>query len=49
MQQSFQIKVLIAHSDPLLSAGLSAALSMRTDFKVAVYDSERGISPLLGR
>ena len=44
MQQSFQIKVLIAHSDPLLSAGLSAALSMRTDFKVAVYDPERGIS-----
>jgi hypothetical protein len=42
MQQSFQIKVLIAHSDPLLSAGLSAALSMRTDFKVAVYDPERG-------
>ena len=44
MQQSFQIEVLIAHSDPLLSAGLAAALSVRTDLKVAVYDPERGIS-----
>jgi DNA-binding NarL/FixJ family response regulator len=43
MQQHFPIKVLIAQSDPLISAGLAAALSMRTDFKVAVCDPERSI------
>jgi DNA-binding NarL/FixJ family response regulator len=44
MQLPIQIKVLIAYSDPLISAGLSAALSKRTDFMVAVYDPELSVS-----
>ena len=36
MQPCCEIKVLIAHSDPLISAGLSAALSQQSEFTVAV-------------
>jgi DNA-binding NarL/FixJ family response regulator len=36
MRQPLQIKVLIAHSDPLISAGLSASLGTQRDFEVAV-------------
>lgn len=38
------IKVLIAHSDPLISAGLFATLRERRDFKVAVCDPESSVS-----
>jgi DNA-binding NarL/FixJ family response regulator len=48
MQQPCQIKVLIAHSDPLISAGLSAALSERPDFKVAVCNPELSVSHSAG-
>jgi DNA-binding NarL/FixJ family response regulator len=39
-----QIKVLIAHSDPLISAGLSATLRKRRDFKVAVCSPEASVA-----
>jgi DNA-binding NarL/FixJ family response regulator len=38
------IKVLIAHSDPLISAGLSATLRKRRDFKVAICNPESSAS-----
>jgi DNA-binding NarL/FixJ family response regulator len=44
MRQPFQIKVLIAHSDPLISAGLSARLREQRDFEVAVCNPESSVS-----
>ncbi|MDB6045492.1 MAG: Transcriptional regulator, LuxR family [Gammaproteobacteria bacterium] len=44
MPQPFEIKVLIAHSDPLISAGLDATLTKRPDFKVAVCNPESTVS-----
>jgi DNA-binding NarL/FixJ family response regulator len=38
MQPCCAIKVLVAHSDPLISAGLSAALSQQSEFRVAIYN-----------
>jgi DNA-binding NarL/FixJ family response regulator len=38
------IKVLIAHSDPVISAGLFAILRERRDFKVAVCDPESSVA-----
>jgi DNA-binding NarL/FixJ family response regulator len=44
MPQPFEIKVLIAHSDPLISAGLDVTLGQRRDFKVAVCNPELTVS-----
>jgi DNA-binding NarL/FixJ family response regulator len=44
MPQPVAIKVLIAHSDPLISAGLAATLRRRRDFKVAVCKPESTVS-----
>jgi DNA-binding NarL/FixJ family response regulator len=44
MPQPFEIKVLIAHSDPLISAGLDATLRKRRDFKVAVCHPKSTVS-----
>ena len=45
MPKSTQIKVLIAHSNPLISAGLSATLRSQADFGVAAYSDELCASP----
>jgi DNA-binding NarL/FixJ family response regulator len=44
MRQPIQIKVLVAHSDPLISAGLCATLQKRQDFEVAACNRESGVS-----
>jgi DNA-binding NarL/FixJ family response regulator len=44
MPQPFEIKLLIAHSDPLISAGLAATLRKRRDFKVSVCNPESTVS-----
>src|ERR1700730_1516977 len=40
MPHTFEIKVLIAHSDSLISAGLAATLRKRREFKVMVCSPE---------
>ena len=45
MPQSAQIKVLIVHSNPLISAGLSATLGRQADFGVAAHRNELCASP----
>jgi DNA-binding NarL/FixJ family response regulator len=45
MPKSAQIKVLIAHSNPLISAGLSATLGNQADFGVAAHSDELCASP----
>ncbi len=40
MSQPWKIRVLIAHSDPLISAGLAAILRKRRDFEIVVCSSE---------
>ena len=44
MRKPFQIKVLIAHSYPLISAGLSARLAEQRDFEVTVCNPESSVS-----
>ncbi len=44
MQQPLQIKVLIAHSDPLISAGLTATLKERGGFEVAACNCESTVA-----
>jgi DNA-binding NarL/FixJ family response regulator len=44
MRKPVQIKVLIAHSDPLISAGLSARLPEQPDFEVTVCNPESSVS-----
>ena len=39
-----EIAVLIAHSDPLISAGLAAVLQERPDFRITVSEREGGVS-----
>ncbi len=39
-----EIAVLIAHSDPLISAGLAAVLRERRDFRITVSEREGGVS-----
>jgi DNA-binding NarL/FixJ family response regulator len=45
MLQSPEIKVLIAHSNPLISAGLSTTLGKQRNFRVAVRSAEPTASP----
>src|ERR1700730_5462667 len=45
MPQSPEIKVLIAHSNPLISAGLSATLGKQGNFRVAVHGAELTARP----
>ncbi|MEA3182416.1 MAG: hypothetical protein QOI59_5939 [Gammaproteobacteria bacterium] len=45
MLQSPEIKVLIAHSNPLISAGLSTTLGKQRNFRVAVRGAEPTASP----
>jgi two-component system NarL family response regulator len=45
VQKSSEIKVLIAHANPLVSAGLSATLERQRDFRVAVLSEESFASP----
>ena len=45
MPQSTQIKVLTVHSNPLISAGLSATLGRQAGFGVAAYSNEVCASP----
>lgn len=44
MPKSTQIKVLIAHSNPLISAGLWATLGRQPEFAVAAHSDELGAS-----
>jgi DNA-binding NarL/FixJ family response regulator len=44
MRQSLEIKVLIAHCDPLISVGLAAVLRERRDFIVAVCNLGSNVS-----
>jgi DNA-binding NarL/FixJ family response regulator len=48
MQPRYEIKVLIAYSDPLISAGLSVALSQQPEFRVAVYNPDSSAAPSAG-
>jgi DNA-binding NarL/FixJ family response regulator len=45
MPKSAQIKVLIAHSNPLISAGLSATLGRQGDFGIVAHSDESCASP----
>ena len=45
MPKSAQIKVLIAHSNPLVSIGLSVTLGRQADFGVATHSDELCVSP----
>ena len=45
MPESAQIKVLIAHSNPLISAGLCATLGGQVDFGVAAHGDELCATP----
>jgi DNA-binding NarL/FixJ family response regulator len=48
MPQSSKITVLIAHSDPLISAGLAATLRKQRDFAVVVCSPESTVSHSTG-
>lgn len=45
MTKSTEIKVLIAHANPLVSAGLSATLERQGDLRVAVHSKELSAPP----